>query len=77
MLDNKKYFYGWGSSYLNNLSKLFMIKPTNQFIKVSILFSLAELAVKNYVRHQSIGEYTEGKKVINMVSQIYINIINN
>ncbi len=67
-------FYGWTKKYIGICRKLCRKKIINKQIKISRIIDLAEIAEKNFLRHQTLEEYKNGEKMLNNVIVIYKNI---
>lgn len=62
-------------TFLNLYRRNYNLSFTNKQIKLSFLISLAEVGLKNFLRHQSEEEFLEGENLLKLVREICINIL--
>lgn len=64
---NRNMFNGWIVAYLRLFQKGLNTKFRNEQIQVSLIICLAEIAHKNFLRHQSRENRHEGKVLLDIV----------
>ena len=73
--SKKKNFKNLGNHFINFLEKETSHKLDIEFIKISIIFSLFEMAIKNAKRHSYNSYfYHEGEEILKIVNKIFLNI---
>lgn len=73
--DDKEIFFGWTRNFLENTQQSYQIILNNDIIRLSLILSLAEIAIKNFLRHQSKEECQEGISMLLNVEKICHNIL--
>jgi len=72
---DKDIFFGWAVNYIKIFEKVLASRISNAVLRFSMIVSLAELAVKNFLRYQSLQEYHDGEKMLDNVYRICKNIL--
>ena len=73
--SKKKNFKNLGNHFINFIEKKTSHKLDIEFIKISIIFSLFEMAIKNAKRHSYNSYfYNEGEEILKIVNKIFLNI---
>ncbi len=67
---SRKIFFGSSGIFIKNIEDIYGVSLTESEIKLSLIFSLAEIFIKNFQRYQSEGEYLDGNAMLNNIKCI-------
>jgi len=63
-------FFGKSSYFFSHFEKEYNVNLTESLIKLSLIISLSEIYIKNYLRHQSDKEWKDGEAMLKNVDDI-------